>query len=87
MKYLRNTHNANGEYRNLPEWKKIPNNLSGLIHHLSPNKPMDIYDIMADIYRYASQYPFENDIAFLGNHDNVKMVLELLVNFDMVKEL
>lgn len=86
-RYLRNTH-IDREYRKNMDyiWKRIPQEFTGLIHSLDPKKPMNIYEIMTEIYTYASQYPMENDASFY-TPELVQATLKLLVNFDMVKEV
>lgn len=84
--YRRNTHDENGDYRNLPDWHRIPNNLSSVVHSLSPVEWLYLYEIMSEIYSYAKDFPLENDIDLFGNPATVELVLELLVNFDMVQK-
>jgi hypothetical protein len=55
IKYLRNTHDANGNYRReLDEvWDKIPSPFSGVIHLMDSQKPMSATDIMVASHEYA----------------------------------
>lgn len=87
-KYLRNTH-LNGKYRKDMEsvWSKIPCGFSGVVHLLHSEKPMDIADILSESHSYAKDYPLENNSEIETNITVLLEVLELLVNFDMIKEV
>ena len=85
LEYLRYTH-KNGVFRQECSniWDKL-GIVTDVIHNLSPTKWMTLYDIMASIYEYASQYPFENGLGEFGNPIITQEYLKILTSFDMVK--
>jgi hypothetical protein len=89
--YIRNTHYKNDsgvwEYRRdmYETWEKIPSGFRGVIHLLDSGRPMDLADILSAGHAYAKDWPLENNSEIESNPNILEEVLELLVNFDMVK--
>ena len=46
---------------------------------------MTFGDIIASIFDYARQYPFENDSDLAANPCLLQDILDMLVNFDMIE--
>ena len=78
-RFLRNTHNTDGSYREdmKPVWAKLGDHW--LIHLMGP-KPMTFHEIRISILRYNHEYSESEE------HEGVTaLALIRMIEFDMVK--
>lgn len=81
--YRRNTH-INGKFREdkRNNWEGIDNR--GIIHYLHPDKHMNIADVCSEIFKYASDFPFEHDASLACNPVALQVMLKELAKSDII---
>lgn len=80
--FVRYTHNENGEYKNLPEWKDTE--LDADYIHILDSKPKTLKQILEAVKNYNSQFN-ESDGWFVEDEYEILCSLVSMLEFDMIK--
>lgn len=78
--FIRSTHDENGKYRDLPEWKNEL--INGEYLHVLSKEPMSLDDILFNIKKYNEQFP---DAPYSENKNDICTSLVDMLMYDMIR--